>query len=128
VANRPLSVSVSMIFILLNALVWLVFGVIIAANAHPALPNLPLLKGIMAFLSFTVAVILLGVFFFLVKRNRIAYFIALGVMITTSLLTILDQFGLADLIFLIINIVPILLLIKDRSWYFQVTPHAGEIS
>jgi lysylphosphatidylglycerol synthetase-like protein (DUF2156 family) len=114
-----------MIFTLLNALVWLVFGVIIAANAHPALPNLPLLKGVMAFLSFTVAVILLGVFFFLVKRNRIAYFIALGVLIATSLLTILDQFGLADLIFLIINIVPILLLIKDRAWYLQIKPHAG---
>ena len=120
IANRPLSVSVSLIFILLNAIVWLAFGAIIAANAHPALPNQSLLKGVMAFLSFTTAVILLGVFIFLVKRNRIAYFIALGLFVATSLLTIFDQFGLSDLFILAINIVPIILLIKDRAWYLQV--------
>ena len=119
-ANRPLSVSVASIFILLNALVWLAFGVIIAANAHPALPNLPLLKGVMAFLSFATAGILLGVFIFLGKRSRIAYFIALGLFVATSLLTIFDQFGLADIVILAINIVPIILLIKDRAWYLQV--------
>lgn len=125
-SNRPLSVTFSMIFILLNALVWLVFGAIIAANAHPALPDLPLLKAVMAFLSFTAAAILLGLFFFLVKRNRIAYFIALGYLVVTSVLSIFDQFGLVDLIILIINIIPIILLIKDRAWYLQMKPQAGE--
>ena len=123
---RPLSVTVSLIFFLLNALVWLVFGGSIAANAHPALPDLPLLKGVMAVLSFTVAVILLGVAFMLVKRNRIAYFIALGLLVATSLLTIFDQFGLADLVFLIINVVPIILLIKERAWFLQGNPRTGE--
>lgn len=121
-ANRPLSVSVSLIFILLNALVWLALGVIIAANAHPALPNLPLLKGVMAFLSFSIAGILVGAFIFLVKRNRIAYFIALGLLVAMTLLTIFDQFGLSDLIILVINIVPIVLLIKDQAWYLQEKP------
>jgi hypothetical protein len=120
--NRLLSVSAALIFILLNAFVWLALGVIIAANAHPALPDLPLFKGIMAFLSFATAGILLGVFIFLGKRSRIAYFIALGLFVAISLLTIFDQFGLADLIILAINIVPIILLIKDRTWYLQIRP------
>jgi len=117
--NRPLSVTVSLIFIFLNSLVWLAFGVIIAANAHPALPSLPLVRGAMAFLSFGTALIFLGAFIFLMKQIRIAYFIALGLLVVTSLLTIFDQFGLVDLIFLIINVVPVILLIKDRAWYLQ---------
>ncbi len=115
--RRPLSVSAALIFILLNALVWLAFGVIIAANAHPALPDLPLIKGVMAFLALATVVILLGLFVLLGKRNRIAYFIALGLFIAISLLTIFDEFGLADLVILVINIIPIILLIKDRDWY-----------
>jgi len=123
-AKRPLSVSIAFIFILLNAFIWLAFSVIIAANVHPALPNIPVLKGIMAFLSFATTGILLGLFIFLGKRSRIAYFIALGLFVAISLLTIFDQFGLADLVILVINIVPIILLIKDRTWYLQIKPHA----
>jgi hypothetical protein len=123
-ANRPLSVSVSLIFILLNALFWLAFGAIIAADVHPALPTQPLPKGVMAFLSFSIAGILVGVFIFFGKHNRIAYFITLGLFIATSLLTIFDQLGLSDLLIPVINMVPIVLLIKDRAWYLEVKPRA----
>ena len=59
-SKHPLSVSTTLIFIILNALVWLALGVIIALHVHPALPDNPLLRGIMAFLSFGAAGILLG--------------------------------------------------------------------
>lgn len=98
---------------------WLIFGGIIAANAHPSLATPPLLKGVMAFLSFCIAGFLVGLFFLLVKRNRIAYFLALGLLAVISVLSLFDQFGLSDLIILAINIVPIVLLIKDRDWYLQ---------
>jgi lysylphosphatidylglycerol synthetase-like protein (DUF2156 family) len=124
--NRPFSVSVTSILILLNALIWLAFGVIVAANAHPALPDLPIVKGIMAFMAFAAAGIFLAVFISLGKRSRIAYFIALGVFVATSFLTIFDDFGLVDLAVLAINIAPIILLIKDRTWYLQVKHHVEE--
>jgi lysylphosphatidylglycerol synthetase-like protein (DUF2156 family) len=117
--DRPRSVLVSLTFIILNSLVWLVFGVIIAANAHPSLTMPPLLKGVMAFLSFCIAGFLAGLFFLLVKRNRIAYLLALGLLSVISVLSLFDQFGLSDLVILAINIVPIVLLIKDRDWYLQ---------
>jgi lysylphosphatidylglycerol synthetase-like protein (DUF2156 family) len=118
--NRPLSVSVASFFILLNALIWLTLGVIIAAKAHPAIPVAPLIKGIMAFPSLATAGLLLGLFIFLGKRSRLAYFLALGLLMATSLLTIFDEFGLVDLVILTINIIPIILLIKDRAWFLQV--------
>jgi len=116
---RPFSITVTQIFIILNALVWLGFGTIIALNAHPALPDLPLLKGIMAVLAFATAGVYLWLSVFLVNRNKITYFFVMGLLIILSLLTIIDQFGWADLVFLVINIVPIILLIKDRSWYLK---------
>jgi lysylphosphatidylglycerol synthetase-like protein (DUF2156 family) len=123
--NRRLSISVTAIFVLLNALVWLAFGVIIALDAHPALPDLPVLKGIMAFLSLAAAGILLGVLFLLGKRNRFAYFIALAFFAATALLTIFDDFGWADLVVLALNLAPIILLIKDRAWYLRMEPYTA---
>jgi len=117
--NRPLSVSLALIFVLLNALVWLALGNIIVANAHPALSVPPIIKGVMAFLSLAAAAILLGLFFFLGKRSRIAYFLTLAFLAVASLLTIFDQFGWSDLVVLIINLIPMFLLIKDRRWYLS---------
>jgi lysylphosphatidylglycerol synthetase-like protein (DUF2156 family) len=120
--HRPFSVTLAFVFVGLNALVWLAFAVIIAFNAHPSLPVQPLIKGSMAFLSFAAAAILVGLFIFLAKRSRIAYTLALSLFAVSSLLTIFDDFGLADLVVLAINIIPIVLLIKDRAWYLQVKP------
>lgn len=120
--KRPLSVTVTLVFILLNILVWLVLGITIAVNAHPAIPDVPLMKGIMAFLSLAIAGILLGLFIFVLKHGRIAYYLTLAFFVVASLLTIFDDVGLSDIVVLIINIVPIVLLIKDRAWYLQVNP------
>jgi hypothetical protein len=116
---RPRFASFVLFFVCLNALVWLAFGLIIAFNAHPALPDIPLLKGVMAALSLAMAGILLWVFTLLRKRSRIAYFATVGLFAVTCFLTIFDDFGLADFIVLVINLVPLGLLIKDRAWYLE---------
>ncbi|MCC6956398.1 MAG: hypothetical protein IT316_06350 [Anaerolineales bacterium] len=122
--NRPVSVSATFILILLNLVFWLVFAVIIAANAHPALPNSPLVKGAMVVLALAAAGALLALLILLGKRSRAAYFMTIGLLGAISLLTILDDFGLADLAVLALNVLPILLLVKDRAWYLQARPEA----
>ena len=118
-SKRPVSVTINFIFILLNALIWLALGVIIAANAHPALRVSPIIKGTMALLSFGAAGILVGLFCLLRKRIRIAWFITLGFLAIISILSIFDEFGWIDLIVLGINLIPIILLIRDRAWYLH---------
>jgi lysylphosphatidylglycerol synthetase-like protein (DUF2156 family) len=103
--KRPLSVLGNLIFILLNALIWLALGMIIALHAHPALPDNPILQWVMALLSFGTA-----------------WFAALCFLALTSILTIFDDFGWTDLLVLVINLIPIILLIKDRAWYLQRKP------
>jgi|WetSurMetagenome_2_1015567.scaffolds.fasta_scaffold37127_5 lysylphosphatidylglycerol synthetase-like protein (DUF2156 family) len=123
--DRPISFSLALIFIMLSMLIWLALGVIIALHAHPALPDNPILQGGMAVLSFCAAGLLLVLFIFLRKRYRIAWFAALGFLAITSLLTIFDDFGWTDLVVLVINIVPMLLLLKDRAWFMQVGSKAA---
>jgi lysylphosphatidylglycerol synthetase-like protein (DUF2156 family) len=123
--SRPRTVTLTLVFILLNALVWVVFSVITATNANPALLVPPLIKGIMASLSIAIAVMLLGLFIFINRRNRIAYYLAFVLLIATFLLNFFDDIGLVDLVVIIINIIPIILLIKDRDWYLQGKPQIG---
>jgi presenilin-like A22 family membrane protease len=78
VNKRPLSVFVTLILVVLNALVYM-----------------------------------------LNNRYRIGYYCALALFITITFLTFLDQVGWSDLVILAINIAPIVLLIKERSWYLQ---------
>ena len=120
--KRPLSVVTTLVFVLINALFWLAIGVIVVANLHPGFPDLPLIKEITAFLAFATAGFLLILFVLLCKRNRIAYFLGIGLFIAMSLLILLDDFGWTDLVVLIINVVPLILLITDRSWHLQARP------
>ena len=122
--NRPRSVTVTYGFIILNIIIWFALGLIIAFNLHPAMPDQPLVKGIMAILSFAAAGILLGVFIFLRKRSRTAYYLALAFFCVSSLLTIFDDVGPVDLVALAFSIIPIILLVKDRDWYLQPQPRA----
>jgi lysylphosphatidylglycerol synthetase-like protein (DUF2156 family) len=117
--HRPWTVTLTAVLILLNTLIWLILGIIIAVNAHPALPVPPLMKGIMATMSILMALVLLGLWIFLFRGNRIAYYLILAFFLLTATLTILDDVGVADLVVLTLNIIPVVLLILDRKWYFR---------
>lgn len=117
--KRPLSVFVTLILVVLNAFVWVVFGLIIAFNTHPSLPDIPIILWGMAIISFVIAATMVWLVYMLNNRYRIGYYCALALFITITFLTFLDQVGWSDLVILAINIAPIVLLIKERSWYLQ---------
>jgi hypothetical protein len=121
--KMPASVSAALVLLLLNALVWLAFAVIVAAGVHPSIPGGDQVRWTMAILSLLTAGVLSGLCVFLRKRNRVAYYLTLGLLLVTSFLTVTDQFGLSDLIVLAIMVVPLGLLIKDRAWYLQRETH-----
>jgi hypothetical protein len=117
--HRPLSVTVTYGFIILNIFIWFALGIIIAFNLHPSLPDQPLVTGIMSVLSFAAAGTLTATFIFLNKHSRVAYFLMLAFLGIASILTIFDDFGLVDLAALSLSLIPLILLIKDRPWYLQ---------
>ena len=115
--KKPLSITISIVFIYMNSLVWLVFGLIIIFGAHPSLPDRSLVLAGMAFLAIAISGILFIIGIFLAKQNRNAFYLTIGFLFILALAGIFDDFGLVDLAFLIINLIPLVLLIKERGWY-----------
>ncbi len=118
--NRPFTVTLTSVFIIINALILLALGIIIGVNAHPALPVSPELKWIMAILSLVMAGILVWMFIFLHRGCRIAFYLMVVLLGFVAFLTIFDDVGLSDIFVLVLNLIPIILLIKDRKWYLKV--------
>jgi hypothetical protein len=116
---RPLSVTVSLVLILLTALIWLTLGIMIALGAHPAIPNQPAVRAVLASGSLAAAGVLIGLLILLAKRVRVAYFWGLAAMTASSLAVFFDDVGWTDLVFVILNLVPLFLLLKGRAWYLQ---------
>lgn len=106
-------------FILVIAIFWLGFSIIIATGLHPALPDSQPYQWTMAGLSFLTAAFLFFQFFLLRAKNKVAFYITITFLTFLTILTILDDVGVVDLLVILVTILPVVLLLKDRKWYFQ---------
>jgi hypothetical protein len=117
--KKSLTVTMAFGFILLNAIVWLGFTILLAWNLHPALPDSPVVRWIMGILAFGCACALIVLAVLLGRRIRIVYFLTWGLLALLAVLTFTDEVGLADWIYLLLVTTPLILMIKDRSWYLK---------
>ena len=113
------SFKVSLILILLIAFFWLIFSVIVAFGLHPALPDSKVYLWVLALLSFLTGSFLLFLYFLLRSRNKTAYYLTISFLFFITILTIMDELGVIDFVVLMITLIPIILLIKDRKWYLH---------
>ena len=113
------SFKFTLIFILVIAFFWLGFSIIVATSLHPAIPDSKLYQWILAGLAFLTAAFLFLLFFLLKAKNKVAYFLTIAFLTIMAIMTIMDDLGVIDFLSLFITIFPIVLLIKDRKWYFQ---------
>ena len=120
VMNRPpVSVLVTLILILLNAAFWLGFAILVATGAIGSIPSASVIQWVMAILALVSAVALAGIAFFLRRRNRFAFYFGLALLALIAVLSIADQVGLLDLFTLLVNLVALGLMVRDRGWYLQ---------
>lgn len=117
--RRPVAVTATLILILINALIWLAFGIVVASGAHPALPQEPLLRRAMAVAAVACAIGLAALAFFLARRSKIAYYSSVVLLAVVAALTVMDEFGLADLPGLLVTLAALALLASSRRWYLQ---------
>jgi hypothetical protein len=115
----PPSVWIAHGLILLGALIWLLWAILLGLNAHAAFPDDPLIRGAMAVMSVVAGIVVLILLALLRQRRRFAYFGLLVALAAAALALFFDDVGLVDLLFLAITIIPIGLLIKDRAWYLR---------
>jgi amino acid permease len=71
-------------------------------------------------MALLVAAALVGLAVWLGRRSRAAFSFAVVLLAAMILASIFDQFGLADLAFVIATLIPLILLIRDRAWYLRL--------
>lgn len=115
----PKTVKLTLIFLLINALVWFLFALIILLGLHPALPEDVLYKWGMAALSLVAAGVMVGLFLLLKNRVQWGWYAALAALAFSVLLTIFDDVGWIDVAVMLVMLVPLVLIIRDRKWYLK---------
>ena len=108
-------------FILLSAFIWIVLSIFIASGLHWGLPKEEFTRWTMATLSLLVALFLIALAILLSRKNRLAYWLTLVLLGVIMLMTLVDQFGVPDLIVVLIHFVPFALLLKMRRRYLYPT-------
>ncbi|HCE18467.1 MAG TPA: hypothetical protein DEQ80_11455 [Anaerolinea thermolimosa] len=114
---RPATIPLGLTLLVMDSLIWLILGVLIATGLHPSLPDPLWIRVAMVILSWMAAAALLAAYLGLTRHMRLAYPWAILSLAIASLTIIFDDFGLSDLIVLILHLMPLALLIKDHAWY-----------
>lgn len=118
-AGVPPSVAAARALFFLNAVMWFVFGVFTLWRMARGSADQAATAGILAAMMAAYAVVLCFVGWSLGKRKRVFYYLAILVVLGTIVLTITDQFGIADFIALVLNVGLLALLVMTRRWYLS---------
>ena len=113
------SFTFTLILILLIAMFWFIFSIIVVTGFHPALPDSHLYQWILAGLAFLTAAFLFLQYFLLRAKNKFSFYLSIAFLTFLAILTVMDNLGMIDFLVLHVTILPVLLLLKDRNWYFQ---------
>ncbi|HET7011571.1 MAG TPA: hypothetical protein VFI11_12420, partial [Anaerolineales bacterium] len=105
--------------ILFDAILWLAFAAIIAAGVHPSYPDGSIFQWPMAAGGLGGAILMLAIAWILRAPGRLGYRLSVAILAGMVLLGLFDQVGLADLAFMILPLIPLVLLVKGRAWYFR---------
>lgn len=117
--HRPTTVMAALIMIMINAAFWFIYALIMAFGGISSFSDAGIARWVMAILALASSVALAGIAYFLARRNRLAFFFGVVFLALLAILSITDEFGLLDLLSLLISLVPLGLMLKDRAWYLQ---------
>jgi len=106
-------------FFVFTVAVLVVFGAGSLLRIH-ATPEWAVLYGFYALAMFAVAAVMLYCALQLGRRTKLVFLLSAGVLMLNILLTVLDQFGLVDLLFATLNLITLAALIKARKDFLPV--------
>jgi len=117
--QAPRTVTIAFLLIIANALVWIGFALFVLTGILPGLPGGENARFAMALLALIAAGALVALGILTRRRNKWGYVLTVAALVFLIVLTVADQVGLADLAVLVLVLVPLVLLIKDRDWYMR---------
>jgi hypothetical protein len=114
----PSVVRIAQWMFIILGLIWLTFGIWSILRVGSVGGNVPAaLLWIIIILMFVNALLLIWIAWGIGKGNKLYYFFGILVLAGNIFLTFTDEFGLFDLLTLIVNIILLVLLIVTRSKY-----------
>ena len=116
----PLTVRFTLIFFLVIAVLWFIFSLFVVMGGNITYFQIGAFRWIMAGLTFLASIILLVLWYFLHRRFRPAWYISILLLAAMILAGFMDELGLIDYAFIILYLIPLALLIKDRKWYLNL--------
>ena len=105
------SLRLAQVLFYLNALIWLSFGLFSLARLRAAPSASPLALAVIAVLMAGNAAAMFIAGATLALRSRLAHAFALAVLLANILLTFTDQFGLFDLLTLLLDLILLILIV-----------------
>jgi MFS family permease len=124
--SPPSTVRYTRLLILINALFWIAFSAITALGAHPSYEEANALRWAMAITAFLVAGILGALAGRLQRRSRQVYWLAVASLTAVAVAAVFDDLGPADVLFIVITLLPLALLLKDREWHQGIAMGPGQ--
>lgn len=113
-SNISNSIRTAQALFFLNTAIWLVFGLVSIYRVLSRVGEQTLTAWVIAIFMFGNAVAMFFSGFLVARRNRYGYYFALAVLIVNILLTFTDEFGIFDLVTLLIDLVLLVLLVAGR--------------
>lgn len=105
------------LILLLSAfLAFLSIGTLTRIGQNPDLTGLYIVYALTMLLA---SIVLLVCYFWLKTKKRAAFYLTISVLILNILLTIFDQVGLADLVFLVLNAAALILFYRSRDEFLS---------
>ncbi len=117
--NDPIPVRFARVLLMVDALLWLAFAGLTAAGAHPSYGGMSVYRWPITLLALLSAILLGGLSVFLGKPSPTGYWLTTGFLAAMIIASLFDQFGLADLVFVALTALPLVLLVMSRAWYLH---------
>jgi hypothetical protein len=117
--HHPKTVIAAIIIIIINALFWFIYALVMVFGGISSFAHAGTAKWVMAILALVTSVALVCTAYLIARRSRPAFIFGIVFLAMIAILSITDEFGILDLFSLLISLVPLGLMIKDRSWYLQ---------
>ena len=118
-SSRPRSLLLTLIFINLNAILWLALGLTSLSPSSASSPQETLIRRAMPIAAFALSIGLFAVMISLIRGWRPAWYAAFILLALTSILILTSGIGWVSLLLAALGLFPICLLIKDRSRYLK---------
>lgn len=115
--KMPTTVKVSAFLLYLIALCWFIFSLLTLGNLFITIPA-GFVRWAIGMITLACSITTALAAYFLTRRNRMIYLATVGLLVMIIIGSFMDELGWSDAPLIVITAATLVMLIKDRAWFF----------